>query len=441
MSYEAKKIKLLKEFSEAIKLNKKIVLKKKTVSNLFRYGERKKEDAVTISLSDFNKVIRIDRQEKTLEVEGLATYENIVDHCLYRDLLPTVAPELKNITIGGAIVGIGIESTCYKYGFVHDGLLEVDVLTPDGKIITCTKSNEYKDLFNALGNSYGTLGYVLRAKIRLYNAKHYVHIRNINYNNLKSFTKGMYEATKNQEVDFIEALIFSKKESYLMLSNFTNEVPHKDNIYRGETFYMLPKEKENIYLATKDYIFRYDPDWFWNFPETTLYKIFRKIAPLSTRNSAFYTRYINFKKKLFREKDNGTERLIQDWEVPWNKAEELTNFALDNVDLGKNPWLAVPIKPLSSNTIYPLKKDQLYYNLGCYCFVNKPKNKEDYYYTKILDNKCFKLKGLKMLYSSTFISKKEFDNLYNGKEYEKLKKKYDPSARFPTLFEKAVRFK
>jgi hypothetical protein len=39
-----------------------------------------------------------------------------------------VVPELKTITVGGTIVGIGIESSSFKHGFVHEGLLEADVL-------------------------------------------------------------------------------------------------------------------------------------------------------------------------------------------------------------------------------------------------------------------------------------------------------------------------
>src|SRR3989344_7893882 len=153
--YDNKKYNLIRDFSQVVKSGKKILLKKKTISNLFRYGERKKEYAVTVSLSQFNQIIKIDTNKKILEVEGLTTYEKIADYCLNYNLLPTVTPELKNITIGGAIVGIGIESTCYKYGFVHDGLIEADILSPNGKIITCN-NKENKDLFYALGNSYGT---------------------------------------------------------------------------------------------------------------------------------------------------------------------------------------------------------------------------------------------------------------------------------------------
>ena len=49
---------------------------------------------------------------------------------------------------------------------MHDGLLEAEVLLPDGKIISCDRYNQYSDLFHALPNSYGTLGYILKAKIK-----------------------------------------------------------------------------------------------------------------------------------------------------------------------------------------------------------------------------------------------------------------------------------
>ena len=89
-----------------------------------------------------------------MDVEGLATYESMVTYCLAAGFLPTVVPELKPITIAGATVGIGIESSCYRSGFVHDGLIEADVLLPDGRIVTCREDNEYADLFYALPNSY-----------------------------------------------------------------------------------------------------------------------------------------------------------------------------------------------------------------------------------------------------------------------------------------------
>ena len=132
------------------------------------------------------------------------------------------------------------------------------------------------------------------------------------------------------------------------------------------------------------------------------------------------------------------EPLIQDWQVPWEHGKTLVEFALREVELGGRPWAAVPIRTPGSPILYPIKPNTLYFNLGSYCQVDRQPEKGDYYYTKILDRKCFELGGIKMLYSSSFLSRQEFDEIYNGTEYAKLKTKYDPGQSARSLYEKAV---
>ncbi|QBQ55451.1 FAD-binding oxidoreductase [Nitrosococcus wardiae] len=421
--------------------HQKIRIKKRTTSNLFRYQGRQPEATKVVSLQDFNHILHLDRHAQTLEVEGLTTYEQIVDETLAHGFLPTIAPELKHITIGGATVGIGIESAGYRYGFVHDGLMEADVLLPEGRIITCTADNAYSDLFHALPNSYGTLGYILRAKIKLIPAKPYVQIRHTQFNQVHDYLEAMKKAVELAQANFIEGLFYNPHELYLTEANFTKSAPQLDDIYQN-IYYKTARQKAEMFLPTKQYIFRYDPDWFWNVPETGFYWLFRKLAPLKMRSSGFYNRYTTWKNKLYKilhiDADEGTEQLIQDWEVPWEQAENLVHFALENVDLQDQPWVALPIIPSQSPTLYPLQAHTLYFNLGCYCLTPKPREDEDFYYTKRLDQECFRLGGLKMLYSSTFIDKKTFDCLYNGAAYDRLKQKYDPHHCAPTLFDKAV---
>ena len=98
-------------------------------------------------------MIAVNPIERTLEVEGLTTFEQIVDATLPYGLVPPVTPELKHITIGGAICGIGIESTCFRHGFVHDSLIEADVLIGEGEVVLCNAVNAHADLFAALPNS------------------------------------------------------------------------------------------------------------------------------------------------------------------------------------------------------------------------------------------------------------------------------------------------
>jgi FAD/FMN-containing dehydrogenase len=415
-------------------------LEKSTISNLFRY-EPRGAAARRISLRDFNHVLAVNEAERTAEVEGLTTYETVVRACLAKGLLPLVAPELKHITVGGATVGIGIESTCFRYGFVHDGLIEADVLLPSGRIVTARADNEYADLFAALPNSYGTLGYILRAKIALHPAAPYVHLHMQRFNKVQEYLDAMEAATRSPDLAFVEGLFFEDKRFFLMTGRFVERAAEMDDIVREHVFYRLVERRRDIYLKTFDYIFRYDPDWFWNVPETGLYNVFRRHAPESWRNSAFYTKYVATKNKLLGKiglRDTGVEPLIQDWEVPWARGAELIEFCLSNVRLDGRPWAAVPIKTPRRATLYPITPNELYFNLGCYCQVRRPPGQAPYHYTRIMDQKCFELGGIKMLYSSSFLNETEFDALYNGAGYRALKQKYDAAGDAQTLYKKVA---
>ena len=436
-SYERKKARLLESWRPG---SGQLRLAKSTISNLFRYQSRE-APARRLSLGAFNEVIELDADRRQLEVEGLTTFENIVAHCLPRGFLPLVTPELKHITVGGATVGIGIESTCFRHGFVHDGLVEADVLLPDGRIVTCAADNELADLFNALPNSYGTLGYILRAKIALQRAAAYVHLAVERFGNARDYLAAMEAATNASDVDFVEGLFFEDGRYFLMLGRFRDSVPRTDDIVREHIFYKLVQHESDIYLATADYIFRYDPEWFWNIPETALYALFRKYAPLRLRNSAFYTRHMARSRKLRKllgAAETTMEPLIQDWEVPWRNAEALMEFCLANVPLEGLPWAAVPIRTPRSATLYPIPPGELYFNLGCYTQVRRPVGMEPYHYTKIMDRKCFELDGIKMLYSSTFLGEQEFEARFNGAAYRALKSKYDGAGNAPTLYAKVA---
>lgn len=419
----------------------RVSLRKGSISNLFRYS-RRQDQIRRLNLSAFDRVIAVDPQARTLDVEGLATFETIVDATLRQGLAPPVTPELKHITVGGAICGIGIESTCFREGFVHDSLVDADVLLGDGRVIRCGPTNAHADLFQALPNSYGTLGYLLRARIRLVPVKRFVRLTTTVHADVASYLDAMRAAVEEASADFIEGLLVSRNRLCLLIARSVDEAPRCDDIVRQHVFYRLAMEPGDLYLAAKDYLFRYDFDWFWNIPDGWPYRVFRRYAPRSWRNSSFYTRYTYraaaVRHVLHLAGADETEPLIQDWEVPWARGRELVGFALAHVDLEGRPWAIVPIRTRRSPTLYPIPPNELYLNLGCYCHVRRSARQEPYHATRVLDRRCFDLGGIKMLYSSSFLSEAEFDRIYNGSGYRALKAKYDPRGVFPTLYEKCV---
>jgi FAD/FMN-containing dehydrogenase len=130
----------------------------KQTSNLFR--DRNEGGKRRLDLSDFTHVLEVDTAAGALDTEGLVTYEELVDATLPHGVMPAVVPQLKTITVAGAVAGVGIEATSFRQGLVHDTLLAIDVLLPGGDVVHCTPDNEHRDLFFGFPNSYGTLGYV-----------------------------------------------------------------------------------------------------------------------------------------------------------------------------------------------------------------------------------------------------------------------------------------
>ena len=89
------------------------------------------------------------------------------DATLRHGLMPLVVPQLKTITLGGAVSGLGIESTSLRSGMPHESVLEMEILTGDGRVITAAPGGEHEALYRGFPNSYGTLGYALSGRREL----------------------------------------------------------------------------------------------------------------------------------------------------------------------------------------------------------------------------------------------------------------------------------
>ena len=68
----------------------------------------------------------------------MCTYEHLVDATLPHGLIPLSCPQLRTITLGGAVTGLGIESTSFRNGLPHESVLEMDVFTGAGEVVTAT---------------------------------------------------------------------------------------------------------------------------------------------------------------------------------------------------------------------------------------------------------------------------------------------------------------
>ena len=80
----------------------------KRTSNLFR--PRASTGTPGLDMSGLTGVLEVNPDSRTAEVAGMCTYEDLVAATLPHGLTPLVVPQLKTITLGGAVSGLGIEA-------------------------------------------------------------------------------------------------------------------------------------------------------------------------------------------------------------------------------------------------------------------------------------------------------------------------------------------
>lgn len=445
--YEEKRARVVEQYAEIMRQRGTVRLQK-SASNLFRERRGK---ALRLDTRDFNQVISVNAEGKTAEVEGMTPYRLFVKETLKYGMLPAVVPELATITIGGAVSGGGIEANSIYSGLVHETILEMEVLLPGGEVVLVTPNNKYKDLFYGMANSFGTLGYILKLKVKLIEAKSYVKLRHMQMDTFGDFATLVREVAKSrshkgEHIDFIEGSGFEKNRIVATVATFVDDVPYaSDYRYMRRYFEAIQKKRED-YLSVRDFIWRWDSDWFWCSKAFFMnHTVPRALFGKWMLKSESYWKLLRLDQKyhmadkirrLSGESDP-VETIIQDVQIPIDRAGEFWNFFTDTIAI-RPVWFCPTRSSTAANfPLYELQPDQIYINFGFWDQVKA--NKDDpYYYNKLIEAEVTRLGGKKGLYSEAFYSKEDFYKLYNGKVYDKLKEKYDPKARLKTLYQKCI---
>lgn len=422
----------------------------KPTSNLFR--ARAKSTAPGLDTSGLTGVLGVDTVGKTADVAGMCTYEDLVAATLPHGLSPLVVPQLKTITLGGAVTGLGIESASFRNGLPHESVLEMDILTGSGEIITASPDH-HPDLYRGFPNSYGTLGYSVRLRIELEPVRPFVALRHIRFRSLDELVAVMESIVnsasfQDERVDYVDGVVFSADESYLCLGTQT-EVSGPVSDYTGQRIYYRSIQHAdgigNDRLTIHDYLWRWDTDWFWcSRAFGAQNPRIRRLWPRKYRRSSVYWKLIGLDQRYDIadriERFNGRpvrERVVQDVEVPLSHTGQFLRWFLDEVPI-EPVWLC-PLRLRDSQgwPLYPIRSEQTYVNVGFWSSV--PVGSTEGATNRLIEHKVSELGGHKSLYSESFYPREEFESLYGGEHYRTLKKTYDPDNRLLDLYAKAVR--
>jgi len=425
----------------------------KHTSNLFRFRDPAAGPAGRgLDVSAFRRVLQVDPAARTAVVGGMTTYEDLADATLRHGLMPLVVPQLKTITLGGAVTGLGIESTSLRNGMPHESVLAMDILTGDGRVVTATPGNEHADLFRGFPNSYGTLGYALSLTIELEPVAPFVHLRHFPFRDpaaamdaiAQIAVEGSYQGHR---ADFLDGTMFSLDETYLTLGAYSDVAPWQSDYTRGRIYYQSLRGPREDFLTIRDYLWRWDTDWFWcSRPFGVQNPVVRALWPRRYRRSDVYRRLVAFDRRYglsdtltARRQLPPREAVIQDVEIPVGRGAEFLRFFA--ADVGMSPVWLCPLRLRSETAwpLYPLAPGEVYVNFGFWGTVPLPAARGDGYHNRLVEDEVAALGGHKGLYSTSFYTEEQFWASYNGPAYAALKRGYDPDGRLAGLYEKCVR--
>ncbi|HET7326669.1 MAG TPA: FAD-binding oxidoreductase [Nocardioidaceae bacterium] len=437
----------------------------KSTSNLFR--PRTDATPAGLDVSGLTGVIAVDTEARTADVQGMCTYEHLVEQTLRHGLMPLVVPQLRTITLGGAVTGLGIESTSWRDGLPHESVLEMDVLTGAGEIVTASPTQN-ADLFRGFPNSYGTLGYATRLRIELAPVSPFVVLRHVRFDDPEACCAAIAAIMRDrqwegQPVDFLDGVMFAVDELYLTLGQWADRADTRPSDYTGQQiYYRSLRERSRDVLRVQDYLWRWDTDWFWcSRAFGAQHPLVRRLWPRRWRRSDVYHRLVRLEHqhqvsaRIDRRRGlPPRERVVQDVELPLEQTPRFLRWFADEVGMAP-VWLCPlrlrearerprdqPPGDARSWTLYPLEPGRDYVNVGFWGTVARRyaagSDGTDGAVNRAIEDRVADLDGHKSLYSDAYYEPDDFWAHYGGDAYGALKQRYDPEGRLLDLYRKVV---
>ncbi|MCP6719166.1 MAG: FAD-binding protein [Patescibacteria group bacterium] len=420
--------------------NKKLRFKHGRTHSTSSTRNQEDENYHFIDFSSLNHFIEINKSEGWLSVEPNVPMDKLAKETLKHGFLPPVVMEFPGITVGGGIQGAALESSSYKWGQFNDIALEYEIITGAGEVITATPQNN-NDIFYGLSGSYGSLGLLTLAKIRVIPVKKYVRLTYFRTEGKENVLERIRQEIGNQANDFVEGIIFDAQNSVIITGEFSDEKSLPIQTFSKATdpwFWRHAQkitEKQDKYqelVPIYDYLFRYDRGSFWmgeyTFPR--LHLPHNKITQfllnpfMNTRRLYDALHALKVSKSYF----------IQDVYFPFDKAIDCLEYNEEKLDI--YPLWLCPVKPTTtSQKLSPhFNKASVILDIGIW---GQPKNIQENYFEINKDFEKFvtEKNARKMFYAETFYTEEEFWGIYNKDWYTELRNKYHADKIFSNVWQ------
>jgi delta24-sterol reductase len=425
-----------------------------------------KSQSQTVRMRDLTAILGVDGDRRVVRLEPFATVGDVARYLEDMGLQLEATIEMKDATLGGLVMALGMTTHSHVCGLVHDTVTAYEIVTADGTLVRATAENEHADLFRALPWSHGTLGLLVALEMRVIPAPSHVRLVYRPFYSLEAYTAEYRRlASDENPPHFIETIIFRKDRAVIMEGHLpTEDEPRAGgapinpvNRYYKPLFYkhvesMLELGEGERYeelVPVYDYLMRHD---------RSMCMCLAQILP--TANEPWFrytmgwmlppnTTFLKGTRPQAERENTIRKQVWQEYAFPAEHFGEMVEHVHDEFEI--YPLLAYPCRVIDQGGLVRLPANRgkpysgraetgTFLDIGVYGFPQRVREGDEHFpaVTKVrrLEQKARALGGFLHTYCDVFSTEQEFLEMFDHTLWSQMRAQYNANGSFPTIYEK-----
>ncbi|WP_198525051.1 FAD-binding protein [Kamptonema formosum] len=167
-------------------------------------GQSQVDSGTVTDMSELNAIHSISAGR--IEVDAGVLWGDLLQAAQEQQLTPHSLTDYLDLSVGGTLSAGGIGGATYLHGLQADNVLELQVVTGEGNLETCSPSQK-PDLFSAVLAGWGQCGIIVRAAIKLIPAETRARVFHLFYDNLAAFLGDQRLLIAGDRFNFVEGQV------------------------------------------------------------------------------------------------------------------------------------------------------------------------------------------------------------------------------------------
>ncbi|MBL9107078.1 MAG: FAD-binding oxidoreductase [Myxococcales bacterium] len=413
-----------------------------------------------IRMSALRDILAVDLAARTVRVEPFVTVGSATRYLLPRGYMLAVTLEIEDATLGGLALAVGMTTHSHKVGLLSETVVAYEVVTADGELLRVTRDS-HPDLFHALPWSHGTLGLLVALELRIIPIKPYIRLRYVPVHTQRAYCEQLHAlAVDPSGPDFLEATVYAKDHAVLMLGDFADAPADRSKInpigrwYKPWFFkhverFLWQEGEGEEWIPLRHYLMRHNRSIFWVVRDMISFgnnPVFRALLGwmMPLRIS-----FIKWSTTPAVREMTFTKQVFQDIVLPMSamsRAIDLSHRTFEMYPVLLYPSRIYDHGEHSGQLRRPRDIDRvegtdygMFFDLGVYGVpqpIREGRSFKTLHAMRRMEEFTREVGGYPFLYADTFMTKDEFEQMFDLTLYRQVRARYGAEGAFPELYDK-----